>query len=80
MELGHFNKHFVKNTTKKAPHGKILEFFSQILLKEHFEKYIKPKDGQNQGLLFQNQGTYSIFKKGQRRPCPPLPPISPCYV
>ena len=27
MELGHFNKYFVKNTIKKAPQGKILEFF-----------------------------------------------------
>ena len=27
VELGHFNKYFVKNTIKKAPQGKILEFF-----------------------------------------------------
>ena len=29
MELGHFEKHFVKNTRKKAPHGKFLEFFQK---------------------------------------------------
>ena len=29
VELGHFEKHFVKNTRKKAPHGKFLEFFQK---------------------------------------------------
>ena len=29
MELGHFEKHFVKNTRKKARHGKFLEFFQK---------------------------------------------------
>ena len=27
VEFGHFDKHFVKNTRKKGPAGKILEFF-----------------------------------------------------
>ena len=27
MELGHFDKFFVKNTRKKVTHGKILELF-----------------------------------------------------
>ena len=37
VELGHFNKHFVKNTRKRGPTGKHLRFFSYILLQLHFE-------------------------------------------
>ena len=36
--LGHFDKHFVKNSRKKGAAGKNFGiFFSQILLKLHFE-------------------------------------------
>ena len=36
--LGHFDKYFVKNSRKKGPAGKNFGiFFSQILLKLHFE-------------------------------------------
>ena len=34
--LGQFYKHFVKNTRKKAPHGKIGEFFFLDTLKPTF--------------------------------------------
>ena len=34
--LGHFYKHFVKNTRQKAPHGKIGEFFLLDTLKPTF--------------------------------------------
>ena len=27
MKLGHFDKHFIKKSRKKAPQGKVLEFF-----------------------------------------------------
>ena len=37
---GHFNEDFVKNTRKRGQQGKILEFFSQTLLKIHFEQKI----------------------------------------
>ena len=36
MELGHFDKLFVKNKRKKAPHGKILELFPLDTLKTPF--------------------------------------------
>ena len=32
VKLEHFDKHFVKNTRKKSPSRKNLEFLSQILL------------------------------------------------
>ena len=38
--LGHFYKHFVKNTKKKVPHGKLWEFFLLDPLKLHFESKI----------------------------------------
>ena len=37
VKLGHFDKHFVKHSRKTSPAGRISEFFSQILLKLHFE-------------------------------------------
>ena len=37
IELGHFDKHFAKNTRKKALRETFWRFFSQILLKQHFE-------------------------------------------
>ena len=33
MKLGDFHKHFIKNSRKKAPDGKILEFFLLDTLK-----------------------------------------------
>ena len=39
MELGHFDKHFVKNT-KKEPAGKILDFF----FLDTVENYISNKN------------------------------------
>ena len=36
VELGHFDKHFVKHTRKGAPQGKILEFFLLDTLKTTF--------------------------------------------
>ena len=36
MELGHFNKHFIKNTRKRGQHQNILEFFLLGALKTTF--------------------------------------------
>ena len=36
VELGHFNKHFIKSTRKKANEGIILEFFLLDILKTLF--------------------------------------------
>ena len=74
VELEYFDKLFVKNTKIRPRREKFLSFVSQILLKLHFEQKIQPKDGHNQDLLFQNQCTFSIFKKGQVRSSPFPPP------
>ena len=38
VELGHFDKHFIKNTRKKRPRREpFCSFFTWILLKLHFE-------------------------------------------
>ena len=36
VKLGHFDKHFIKQTRKKAQQGKILEFFLLDILKTTF--------------------------------------------
>ena len=36
VKLGHFNKHFIKKSRKKAPQGKTLEFFLLDTLKIRF--------------------------------------------
>ena len=36
LKLGHFDKHFIKNTRKKAPQRKISEFFLLDTLKTTF--------------------------------------------
>ena len=36
VKLGHFDKHFIKKLRKKAPQGKILEFFLLDTLKTTF--------------------------------------------
>ena len=36
LKLGHFDKHFIKKPRKKAPQGKILEFFLLDTLKTTF--------------------------------------------
>ena len=36
VKLGHFGKHFIKKSRKKAPQGKILEFFLLDTLKTTF--------------------------------------------
>ena len=41
--FGHFYKHFVKNTRKKAPQGKFWEFFLLDTLKLHFERKFNSK-------------------------------------
>ena len=74
MELGHFDKRFVKKNKKKGLAGKKFLVFPP----RYFKKYIL--NGRfNTSMdtiraFFQNQGIFfSIFKKGQGR-LPTLPP------
>ena len=74
--LGHFYKRFVKNTRKKAPQGKIWEFFLLDTLKTTFWMENLTQRWMQLGHSLQNQGTFfSIFKIGQGRP-PLLSPPS----
>ena len=72
-----------KTPAKEAPQGNILEFFSKILLKLHFEWKISARDGHNLRLSLQKWGHFSIFKNGRgglpspRPPFPQPPPPRP---
>ena len=69
VELGHFDKLFVKNSRKKVPQGKILELFLLDTLKTAFLMEDSTQGWIELGPFFQNQGT----KKGRDD----LPPPSP---
>ena len=79
IELGHFNKHFVKNTIEKVPQGKILEFFSQDTLKIIFRMEKLAQRWTKSGPFFPKfRALFSIFKKQHERPPPfPLPNSAP---
>ena len=75
MELRHFDKHFVKNTGKKAPQRKILEFFLLDAVKTTFQMKDLTQKWTQSGFFFPKiRALFSIFKRGQGRP-PPVPPI-----
>ena len=64
MKLGHFNKHFVKNTRKMASQGNILEFFSpryswNYILNGKFN----PKMDTIRIFISKIRTLFSIFKK-----------------
>ena len=66
VKLGHFNKHFIKKSRKKAPKGKILEFFLLDVLKVTLWVVNLPKDGQHQGIFFPKSGHFFWFSKKGR--------------
>ena len=64
MELGHFNKHFLKNTTKTGTAGKDFGVFSprysqKCILNGEFN----PTMEIIRAFFFQNQGTFFDFQK-----------------
>ena len=68
VELGHFDKHFVKNTRWRGPAGKHFEVFSlrcslNCILNEKFN----PMMDLMRAFFYQNQGTIFDFQKGQGR-------------
>ena len=73
--LGHFYKHFDKNTRKKVPQGKIWELFLLDTLKTTFWMENLTQKWKQSGHFLQNQGTFfSIFKIGQGSLPPSHPP------
>ena len=70
VELGHFDKHFVKNTRKKkGPQGKIFEFYHLDTVKNYIlDKKFKPKMDTIRAFFFKLRPLFSIFKKGKGRP------------
>ena len=63
VELGQFDKLFVKDKKKRSRREKFWSFFSQILLKLHFEWKINAKIDLFRAFFSQNQGTFFDFQK-----------------
>ena len=63
MELGHFDKHFVKNTRKKVPLEKILEFFLLDTLKTTFWMENWTQRWKQSGPFFPKSGHSCRFSK-----------------
>ena len=75
MKLGHFNKHFVKNTRKMASQGNILEFFLLVTLETTFWMENLIQRWTQSGFLFPKSGHFFRFLKKQGRPLLPPPPL-----
>ena len=71
VELGHFDKPFVKNTRKKNPQGKLLELFLLDTFKATFWVKHLTQGWKQLKSFFKIRALFSIFKKGLRRPLPP---------
>ena len=75
MELGHFDKLFVKNKRRKVPQGKILKLFPLDILKATFWMEDSSQVEAQLGLYFQNRGTFFRFSKKSRGGLSTLPPL-----
>ena len=73
MELMQFDKLFVKNTIKKAAHGKILELFLLDTPKTTFWMEDSSQGWTQLGPFFQNQDTLFDLQKRAGETCPPPP-------
>ena len=71
LEFGHFDQHFVKNTEKKAPQGKVLELFLLDTLKTTFWMENLTQRWIQSGPFFQNQGAFFYFQKRAGEASPP---------
>ena len=69
VKLGHFEKHFVKNSRKKDPGGKISEFFLLDTLQTTFWMVNLTWGRTQSGPFFcKIRALFLIFRKGQGRP------------
>ena len=79
MELGHFDKHFIKTQEKKGTQRNILGFFLVDTIKTTFwMEYLK--DGHIQGISSQNQGTISDLTRTRGPPRLPFCTCTPVNV
>ena len=77
VELGHFDKLFVKNTQKKAPQVNILELFLLDTLKTTFWMEDWTQEWTQLGLFFPKLGHFFRFsKKGRGGLLPSLPLVA----
>ena len=76
VELGHFNKHFIKNTRNRGPAGKHFEVFSPRYSQNYiFNEKFTPKMDTTRAFFSKIRAFFSIFKKGWGGlPSPPLVP------
>ena len=70
MELEQFNKHFMKNTRKKTPQGKTLEFFLLDTLKTTFRMENLTQRWIQSAPFFPKSGHFSRFSKKELSPRP----------
>ena len=75
VKLGHFNKYFIKKLRKKAPQGKILEFFCSDTLSTNGKFNLRMDT--IRAFFSKIRAFFFIFKKGQGRPPPLLPSCVP---
>ena len=81
MELRRFDKHFVKNTGKKAPQRKILEFFLLDTVKTTFQmKDLIQKWTQSGFFSPKIRALFSIFKKRTGEASPRSPYLRAWHV
>ena len=74
VKLEHFDKNFIKKSRKKAPQGRILEFFLLNTLKTTFWMANLTKGWTHSGHFFPKSGHFFWFLKKDRGGLPPSPP------
>ena len=73
VKIGHLNKHFLKNTRKEDPTGKIFVFFLLDTLKTTFGTENLTQRRTQSGPLFPKSGHFFYFQKRAGE----APPSSP---
>ena len=74
VKIGHLSKHFLKNTRKEHPTGKIFVFFLLDTLKTTFWTENLTQRRTQSGPLFPNSGHFFLFSKKGRGGLLLLPP------
>ena len=78
LKLGHFDKHFLKNSGKKTMQQKILEPFVLDTLKTIFWMVNLTSGSTKSGPFFQNQGIFFNFRNSEKEGLPLSPYFCTC--